>query len=70
MKNIELKPCPFCGGTNIVYTDKADDKNNTHCVYCYDCGGGTATFSGCSSHETLKNVAIKAWNRRADDDER
>lgn len=62
----ELKQCPFCGGNNIIYTDTAEDKANTHCVYCAHCGCGTANYSGCSSHETLKNCAVKSWNRRTD----
>lgn len=63
---MELKPCPFCGGTNIIYTDSADDKPNTHNIYCNDCGGGTANFSGCSSNEILKKCAVEAWNRRTE----
>lgn len=69
MSETKLKPCPFCGGNNIIYTDEADGKANTHCVYCNDCGGGTANFSGCSSHETLKNCSIKAWNKRTQFDD-
>jgi Lar family restriction alleviation protein len=67
MSEIKLKPCPFCGGNNIIYTDMAEDKTNTHCVYCEDCGCGTANYSGCSSHETLKSCVVKSWNRRACD---
>lgn len=64
MIDIKLLPCPFCGGTNIVHTDASYGKANTHCIYCEDCGGGTANFSGCASYDTLKRCAAKFWNRR------
>ena len=43
----ELKPCPFCGGTPYVISDK---KNHTAVVKCPLCGVRMGT--GGSSHET------------------
>ena len=62
----ELKPCPFCGGTNIIYTDTSMEKPNNHSVFCNDCGCGTGFFSGSSPDCILKQYAINAWNIRAD----
>lgn len=68
MNDVKLEKCPFCNSENIIYTDSADDVPNTHCVYCGDCGCGTATYTGCSPHNILKNMAIEAWNRRVDNE--
>ena len=51
----ELKPCPFCGGTNL---NIRKGKYMWWVVCCNaDCGasGGAKTY---------KTVAIEAWNRR------
>ena len=55
-ENYELKPCPFCGGTNI-YCEDAGHKTDVWFVQCDDCG---ATFP----HFDSKAEAIKAWNTR------
>ena len=62
----KLKPCPFCGSTNIQYLisghfqpwDDAEMRLWYHCS-CYDCGAETDT-GGC---RTMKE-ATQAWNRR------
>lgn len=53
----ELKPCPFCGGTDISCAD-AGYKTDIWFVQCEDCG---ATFP----HFDSKEEAIDHWNRRA-----
>ena len=65
----KLKPCPFCGETERLYTGargwKYTDENDaiklfgTHCRIC---GSRTRLF------ETAKE-AIDAWNMRAGDKE-
>jgi Lar family restriction alleviation protein len=57
----ELKPCPFCGGTDISCAD-AGYKTDIWFVQCEDCG---ATFP----HFDSKEEAIDHWNRRATDGE-
>lgn len=45
-----LKPCPFCGGTNVVADYRYSD------VHCNDCQGGIIA-------DTTEE-AIKKWNSR------
>ena len=69
----KLKPCPFCGHTkiivdtiaNIEMIDEPDDYQSSHfmAVCAYNEGGcGSATGAMWES----KELAIKAWNRRAE----
>lgn len=53
MTNIELKPCPFCGGNARIYNGGAG--NNF--VMCDDC---KSTSDDCS-----KDRAVEKWNTRA-----
>lgn len=54
INNIELKPCPFCGGEaqvlNVVHH---------YMVCCTKCYGMVGLFD-------KERSAIKAWNRRSD----
>jgi len=55
----ELKPCPFCGGTNV--DARTDGFGAGWYIFCQDCG----VMCGYA----LNTVeAIKAWNRRTSDD--
>ena len=51
-----LKPCPFCGSTNISVVE-AGIRTDIWFVQCEDC---TATFP----HFDSKAEAVMAWNRR------
>ena len=57
--NIELKPCPFCGG-EAEFVDNGYFKD----VSCKDmnCRGYAASLNN-----KFKKDAIEAWNRRTDD---
>lgn len=59
MSEIELKPCPFCGGTNIKVMG-----TYKYCK-CKTCG---ATSGGLAENEYALNAskedAVRAWNNR------
>ena len=60
---IELKPCPFCGGEAIKFSDRSLSlETGAWCirsfVACNDC---TALVNG----KTIEDAA-EAWNRRAE----
>lgn len=53
MAKIELKPCPFCGSTNIkIYS-------NGQAIYCEDCSAGVEEYG------TPPEKLIQDWNKRA-----
>ena len=61
----KLKPCPFCGGTNI--TMQKWDITKSYFVMCHGCPARMEDLieqkSGQSKPMNLKG-AVKAWNRR------
>lgn len=63
MREIKLKPCPFCGSK--FAPDFEEDAYHNFRVLCRlkadGCGASTAL------HGRLID-AVKVWNRRADDD--
>ena len=68
MKEIELKPCPFCGGLASIYYDPEGIKDtaNRHWAYHVCCDKCCATSGLCFSRE----MAAEMWNRRADNEQR
>ena len=59
MKEIELKPCPVCGSTDL-------EINTYHRfigVYCRN----PSCPRTCTSYYRTKKAAINAWNRRDDE---
>ena len=56
----DLKPCPFCGGEATV---KKDNFGNVRvgCTKC-PCDIGRSWF-------TTKREAVRAWNRRANNED-
>lgn len=55
--DIELKPCPFCGGTNLYYAAE-----RFYAVECADCGGKVV-----GTFKTTEEAA-DAWNTRSQAD--
>jgi Lar family restriction alleviation protein len=49
--NEELRPCPFCGGENLGFSEIFK-------VRCYSCGSEGA-------FRQRKEAAVRAWNQRA-----
>lgn len=78
MQEIELKPCPFCGSTDIRYSIKtAMHRGNKQihrvAMFCWDCNCyGARTLidtSGRNRYHVEKDtrfekIAIESWNRR------
>ena len=60
---MELKPCPFCGGDGHLYQRLWHGSDKQWEVFCFNenCIGHsiTAIFK-------TKELATKAWNRRAE----
>lgn len=61
----ELKPCPFCGGTEIVIQSisgifpRSSYQRTYKYIQCRSCFAMTADYA-------TKPKAIEAWNRRVD----
>jgi Lar family restriction alleviation protein len=55
----ELKPCPFCGSSDLSFTPQPEVKHTmVRGVLCRSCGGQQTTPTNNDED------AIKAWNRR------
>lgn len=53
----KLKPCPFCGRTELEIVIVYGEDYYVGCLTCTACG------QSCETYEE----AIEAWNRRAED---
>ena len=58
-----LKPCPFCGGENLIQGNVEYSFGTDIFIRCADCSGKMQLCA-----EYGKTQLIKAWNRRANDD--
>lgn len=58
---IELKPCPFCGGTPDILIDEFGEDMRRYLLKCEECDGMIEHW-----FPTVED-AINAWNRRAND---
>jgi len=57
----ELKPCPFCGSTDLVVRELyAGEYPSPVVVKCYNCGA-------CGPTGDYESPAERAWNSRAAD---
>lgn len=61
MAEIELKPCPFCGGKAVL-------RMASEILYNGEVGGWKATCQKCGIETAIENrkTAAEKWNRRAD----
>ena len=59
----ELKPCPFCGSSDVLHDGAGNPLNEDQKVFewvaCQNCGA-------CSATENTWIDARTAWNRRSD----
>lgn len=67
--NIELKPCPFCGGEAKLCTGVTSGLSSQQpiaLVKCVSCGCGTPSLI--DSGKNGKNICevVDMWNKRAD----
>ena len=53
----DLKPCPFCGSTDVHIEHKNDDQKNVHCLKC-----GASVKDGWFLQTT--DDLVYMWNRR------
>ena len=60
MANIDLKPCPFCGGN--VRFDKLYSYFRDHVIYCDRCDI-VFTLDDCTASD---DEIARVWNRRVD----
>lgn len=59
--NVELLPCPFCGGDATTWCDSAGDRGaDRMTVMCVDCEAEAPYVD-----TSVEGKAIAAWNRRA-----
>ena len=66
MPNIELKPCPFCGGTGEL-KHRAFLGGSYAFIQCKQCHCTTDGICSDTSY-CADEKAAEAWNRRADDE--
>lgn len=75
--NEELKPCPFCGGIAKIKESLSDCKwlsatmrRNAVGIGCVNCCAMFLfrPYSRTLSREKAKENAVKAWNRRTNDE--
>ena len=66
--NNELKPCPFCGSTNLSKNAKSIDGRSYVFVSCNKCFGSGPMYAMRQKTRITdeENPAIKGWNRRAE----
>lgn len=56
MKQVSLKPCPFCGGKPVLLKHNDEDYYK---VFCECCGARQWTFANRTDRDAIKN-----WNTR------
>jgi Lar family restriction alleviation protein len=56
----ELKPCPFCGGTNITHFTNVTGDYGGHELECNTCGANP-----CEQEHTYEDAKLK-WNTRGE----
>lgn len=72
---MELKRCPFCGGTMLTLEtkDHGEEKRPfgfrwTAKVTCLECFASCGTHGFQRNDENSRKAAIRAWNRRCGDE--
>ena len=67
---IQLKPCPFCGGkAEIKYVQSGWSYENTAYVRCTKCGASSQHLNITYREKELADKVIDLWNCRYGDGE-
>lgn len=66
MSELELKPCPFCGGEATISTSIDEYNDQLIFVVCKRCGGKGRECS--TSFEGSSMRAVEWWNLRMGED--
>lgn len=76
----ELKRCPFCGGEAIIKTQKCDFGISGTTIRCTKCSAHIYTLDeqavalgNCIKNIPVENhreLAIKAWNKRVEEEKK
>ena len=63
---MELKPCPFCGNTNLFVgtSDEIHEDGDKH-NYAVCCDFEQGGCGACGGYELSKIKAVENWNKRA-----
>lgn len=56
---VELKPCPFCGGKPEIHQTERWETYGGYFVMCRECLTSGNNYSS-------KNIAVEKWNRRVE----
>lgn len=68
-KQIELKPCPFCGGEARILVVAKGYKSIVECATHY-CGFMRHSYNNGDTDENAALRLATAWNRRVDNEQR
>jgi hypothetical protein len=69
MNETELELCPFCGGEGKLVENHVSGGKDYSFVKCVVCEAKTANYYVSLKH-CPNDEATKAWNRRADNEQR
>jgi Lar family restriction alleviation protein len=64
MSDIELLPCPFCGGEATTMTDRTETNQYSTSIYCRRCMVKSKWFDGKTKNIAKKSASV-SWNLRA-----
>lgn len=69
MNEIRLKPCPFCGFNRVaIFLEKRTGTKFSGYIQC-SCCDAKAGMVFYDSEEKARDGAVRAWNKRAYNDE-
>ena len=67
MSEIKLRPCPFCGGSNLKLYTKEDDGGYNGFVRCMSCDALLGEFVHYVLKEECEAGIVELWNKRTGD---